>query len=54
MPTYEYRCEGCGREFTVVLTVSEHDKAKPRCPKCKSAKVQHALSAVTVKTSRKS
>ena len=53
MPIYEYRCQGCGREFTLILSISEHDKAKPKCPKCKSAKVQHAVSAVFVKTSRK-
>ena len=54
MPTYEYRCEDCGHEFVAVLTISEHDKGKPRCPKCSSEKVQQAVSGVFVKTSRKS
>lgn len=54
MPTYEYRCEDCGHEFTVVLSLSEHDKAKQPCPKCRSENVQQAVSAVSVKTSRKS
>ncbi len=53
MPMYEYRCEDCGHEFTTVLTISEHDKTKPKCPKCKSKKVQQTLSSVFVKTSRK-
>ena len=53
MPIYEYRCEACGHEFTIVLRITEHDTAKPKCPKCKSAKVQHAVSAVFVKTSHK-
>jgi putative FmdB family regulatory protein len=53
MPIYEYRCGGCGHEFTLVLSISEHDKAKPQCPKCKSEKVAQALSSVFVKTSRK-
>jgi putative FmdB family regulatory protein len=54
MPTYEYRCEDCGHEFIVIATIREHDAKHPDCPKCKSANVQQALSAVFVKTSRKS
>jgi putative FmdB family regulatory protein len=54
MPTYEYRCQDCGHQFTTVLRISEHDTAKPPCPKCKSANVQQAFSSVFVKTSRKS
>ena len=54
MPTYEYRCEDCGHEFVAVLTISEHDKGKPPCAKCKSEKVEQKLSGVSVKTSRKS
>jgi predicted nucleic acid-binding Zn ribbon protein len=26
MPIYEHRCRGCGHEFTLVLSISEHDK----------------------------
>jgi putative FmdB family regulatory protein len=54
MPTYEYRCEDCGHQFTVVLSISEHEKAKQQCPKCKGEDVKQAVSAVFVKTSRKS
>lgn len=54
MPTYEFRCEDCGHEFVTVLTLKEHDEGKPRCPKCKSVKVEQAVTAVFVKTSRKS
>jgi putative FmdB family regulatory protein len=53
VPTYEYRCEDCGHEFATVLSISEHDKAKPPCPKCSSEKVRQAVSSVFVKTSRK-
>jgi putative FmdB family regulatory protein len=53
MPTYEYRCEKCGDEFTLILTLSEHDK-KQKCPKCKSQKVSQLMSGFTPKTSRKS
>jgi putative FmdB family regulatory protein len=54
MPTYEYRCEKCGHTFTTVLSLNEHDKGRPPCPKCKSKKVEQVFSGVSVKTSRKS
>lgn len=54
MPTYEYRCEACGHEFMQILSISEHDKYQPKCPKCRSDRIQHVVSAVSVKTSRKS
>jgi ribosomal protein L37AE/L43A len=34
--------------------MSAHEKAKPRCPKCKSTKVERVLSVGFVKTSKKS
>ncbi len=52
MPHYEYQCQACGHDFSLYLTVSEHDSNKPRCPKCQSAEVQPVY-AVSVKTSRK-
>ena len=53
MPTYEYRCEACGHQFVEILAISEHDKAHPRCPQCRSEKVTQVPSTVFVKTSRK-
>jgi putative FmdB family regulatory protein len=54
MPTYEYQCKECGQRFDQVLTISEHDKHKPRCPQCKSENVEPVFSSLFVKTSRKS
>ncbi len=53
MPTYEYRCEDCQHGFTVLLSIKEHDTARPQCPACKSQRVEQVLSTVSVKTSRK-
>jgi putative FmdB family regulatory protein len=53
MPTYEYRCRECGHHFVEMLTISDHEKHKPRCPKCQSAKVEQLLSRFFAKTSRK-
>ena len=54
MPTYEYRCEACGHEFVAILSLTEHDKTAPSCPKCRSDKVEQCVSVINVKTSRKS
>ena len=54
MPTYEYRCDSCGHQFTVIESIGEHGKNPPRCPKCQGDKVEQAFSSVYVKTSRKS
>jgi putative FmdB family regulatory protein len=39
MPTYQYRCEKCGKKFERTETISEHEAIKPKCPKCGSKKV---------------
>ena len=54
MPTYEYRCDGCKREFSTIQSIREHEKIKVTCPKCKSKKVKQQISIFTAKTSRKS
>ncbi len=52
MPTYEYRCEKCGEQFTLILSLREHEK-RPRCPKCKSQRVTQLMSTFMPKTTRK-
>jgi len=54
MPNYEYRCEACKEEFTVVMTLAQHDKGNVICPKCQSNNVVQSISIFTSKTSRKS
>jgi putative FmdB family regulatory protein len=54
MPTYEYHCEACKKEFSLIQSFSEHEKGKVTCPKCKSKKVKQLISLFTAKTSRKS
>ncbi len=54
MPTYDYVCHACKKEFEVVLTLHEHDETKIRCPKCHSTKVEQVATAFTVVTSKKS
>jgi putative FmdB family regulatory protein len=54
MPTYSYRCEKCGKKFERTETISEHETAKSKCPKCGSKKVSVVPSRVYVVTSKKS
>jgi len=54
MPTYEYKCEACKEEFTLVMSFSERESAKVTCPKCQSDEVKQLVSTFTPKTSRKS
>ena len=54
MPTYDYQCEKCQHKFSLIQGISEHDKTKVNCPKCKSKEVKQLISIFTAKTSRKS
>ena len=54
MPVYEYVCSDCHIEFTVILTVTEHDKEDVFCPKCGSKKVEQGAAEFFAVTSRKS
>jgi len=42
------------RTVVRIQTISEHDKAKVFCPKCKGKRVVQNVSAFMTKTSRKS
>ena len=54
MPTYEYLCNDCKHKFTVVMSISEHDKGKVACPKCKRKNIKQQVSTFQTKTSKKS
>ena len=54
MPTYVYRCEQCGETFERIEAISEHEKAKPQCPKCGSDKVVSVPTPFMAITGKKS
>ena len=54
MPTYQYRCEKCGKSCERTETITEHEKANAKCPKCDSKKVTQIPGRVHVVTSKKS
>ena len=54
MPSYDYRCTKCKKEFTAILSIGEHEAAKIKCPKCGEKKVEQLITAFQTKTSKKS
>jgi putative FmdB family regulatory protein len=54
MPTYQYRCDKCGKKFERSETISEHGTSKAKCPNCGSKKVSQIPCNVFVVTSKKS
>jgi putative FmdB family regulatory protein len=54
MPNYEFRCENCKKRFSLILSISECEKKKMECPKCKSRKVKQQISSFQTVTSKKS
>ena len=54
MPNYEYECKACKKNFTLIITVAEHDSKRVACPKCKSKKVEQQYAAFFAVTSKKS
>jgi putative FmdB family regulatory protein len=54
MPLYEFLCEKCRKPFELTMTISEHEKARPKCPKCKGTKVVAQLGGFMAQTAKKS
>ncbi|MDY6879296.1 MAG: zinc ribbon domain-containing protein [Desulfatiglans sp.] len=54
MPIYDFVCEKCSKPFTLTMSISEYEKDKFKCPKCKSTKVKQQITPFQTKTSRKS
>jgi putative FmdB family regulatory protein len=54
MPQYNFLCRVCKKEFSTILTLSEHEKGKIVCPHCKSKDVEQLWAAFYAVTSKKS
>jgi len=54
MPRYEFFCEECKKPFELTMTISEREKAKVKCPACKSTKATPQLGSFMTQTSKKS
>ncbi|MBI2113746.1 MAG: zinc ribbon domain-containing protein [candidate division NC10 bacterium] len=54
MPTYEFLCAKCQKEFSITMTMREREEKKPTCPTCGSAELEPLMGTFFAKTSRKS
>jgi putative FmdB family regulatory protein len=54
MPEYQFKCEKCKKGFSLTISISEYEKKKFRCPKCKSSQVKQQITPFQTKTSKKS
>ena len=54
MATYDFKCQGCGKKFTLTMGIKERESKRLKCPKCGAGKPEPVFSAFFAKTSRKS
>ena len=54
MPMYDYKCQDCGKESLVVLSLKEHEHAEVKCPGCGSAKMSQLVTSCIIHTTKKS
>jgi putative FmdB family regulatory protein len=54
MPQYEYFCDGCKKEITLAMSMSEHEKGGATCPDCGGRNLRPLVGTFFSKTSRKS
>ncbi len=54
MPRYEFLCLKCSKPFELTMSISERERIKPKCPKCKGTKVAPQLGGFMVQTAKKS
>jgi putative FmdB family regulatory protein len=49
MPSYDYRCNACGRQITLTYrTYQAYDEATPTCPHCQSTDLTRLIGRVSV------
>lgn len=53
MPTYDFRCKDCGREFELTSSIAERE-AKAVCPGCGSQAVETVFRTFSIGGVRKS
>ena len=52
MPTYEYQCDKCGKQFEKTTTLKGHE-VKPACPACGSHNVHQVPATFQAVTEKK-
>lgn len=54
MPTYQYRCNACGKRFEIFMTYSEYGSRPVACPHCASGNVTRRIGRIRVARSEES
>lgn len=57
MPTYDFRCQHCGKVFEETLSISDYEHKQQegwQCQACGSTDVVQQISSFQVKTGKKS
>ena len=54
MPNYEYYCRQCDRNFTVYMSIKDHETEQVRCAHCQGTQVEQVLTSFVAVTSKKS
>jgi putative FmdB family regulatory protein len=54
VPTYEFRCDTCSKDFEITMTIRERAATRVTCPHCDSETITPQMAAFSAKTSRKS
>lgn len=54
MPQYEFFCDKCKREVSLVLSIGERERGDYKCPGCGGSALRPLMGAFFSKTSRKS
>lgn len=53
MPHYEFYCERCKKEVTLILSIGERERGDYMCPGCGDKKLEPRLGTFFSQTSRK-
>ena len=54
MPMYDYKCQDCGEESLIVLTLKQYGQGDIKCPTCEARNVQQQYSPFIDHTTEKS
>ena len=54
MPGYDFVCRKCKKRFSKTMSMVERGAWKPRCPKCRSVRVDQRIAAFFAQTDKKS
>jgi putative FmdB family regulatory protein len=54
VPTYEFECQKCGKEFELILSLKQYEQKEFACPACRAKEVEPLVTSTNVITSRKS